>query len=82
MKISTVVVVKIVDAITFKELSEASGPSSSVIIPRKGEFIELSVLDTDSGKSVDTLFVVSSIGHKYTESYRNIITIYVNKVKK
>jgi hypothetical protein len=80
MKISTVVVVNVVHAITFKTLSTASGPSANAIIPRKGDWIELLIVD-DSDKSVDTLFAVSSIGHKYTESYRNIITIYVNEVK-
>jgi len=71
MKISTLVIVRIVNSETLTQIGEAQGPAAGFIIPRVGEFIEISV------NSEDKLFEVVRIGHKYTEVYRNCITLYV-----
>lgn len=72
MKISTLVVVKVVDAKTLKQIDESQGPSSGFIVPRVGEFIEITV------KGEPALFQVKAVGHKYTETLRNTTTMFVS----
>ena len=71
MKISTLVVVKVVDFKTLEQLDEAHGPSSGFVVPRVDEFVDITV----NGKSA--LFQVKAVGHKYDETLRNVTTIFV-----
>ena len=72
MKISTLVVVRVVNAKTFKQIDESQGPSSGFVVPRVGEFIEITV------DSKPALFEVKAVGHKYTETMRNVTTLFVS----
>ena len=71
MRISTIVVVRVVIHETQEQISESSGPSSGFVVPRVGEFINTPF------NSKFTLFEVVSVKHEYNESYRNVTTIYV-----
>lgn len=71
MRISTIVVVRVIILETKDMVSESSGPSSGFIVPRVGEFMNLQY------KTETTLFEVVLIEHEYNESYRNETTIYV-----
>ncbi len=80
MKISTLIVVKVVNAVTLEQISEAQGPSGGFIVPRVGEFIET----TTHAGSDPKLFEITAVGHKYDEVHRNTTTLFVKptEVKK
>ena len=71
MKISTLVVVKVVDTKTLEQLDEAQGPSSGFVVPRVGEFVDIMV------NGDPKLFKVKAVGHKYDDTLRNITTLFV-----
>ena len=77
MKIATIVIVRVINVKTGDVLSQEQGASSNVILPRPGDFIELDVIDSDKN-AAEQVFVVESIGHKYNDSIRPIITIGVS----
>ena len=77
MKISTLVVVRVVDSVTLEQINESQGPSGGFIVPRVGEFIELAPTISDDAK----LFEVTAVGHKYNEVHRNATTIFVKPGK-
>jgi len=76
MKIGSTIVVKMIDADTNTEISESSGRASDFVIPRISEMIEYQWPD---GENI--IYEVTGVGHKYSSSYRNIITVAVREYK-
>lgn len=81
MRISSSIIVKVVNNTTAEQLSEVSGQPTMIIIPRVGEYIEMGLLDNETKQPVNQLFKVIEVSHSYAVGIRNIITLYVNAVK-